>query len=116
MIVIPELKKIAAANDKIERLVKIVSQKIDADGLWLPGAQFVNGCKEKMAIFSAASTSLTIMVLWMTCIIASSMQAGVRMIFTAPCILKPTFPASLWPYHLMCEVSTNENHHGRCGI
>lgn len=47
MIVIPELKKIAAANDKIKRLSKIVGEKIDADGLWLEGAYFIDGCKEK---------------------------------------------------------------------
>lgn len=47
MIVIPEFKQIAAANDKIKRLAKIIGEKIDADGLWLESAYFINGCKEK---------------------------------------------------------------------
>lgn len=47
MIVIPELKKIAAANDKRNRLALIVEEKIDADGMGLECAYFVTGCKEK---------------------------------------------------------------------
>lgn len=47
MIIIPEIKKIAGCNDKIERLSAIVAQKIDADDLDLNYAYFVTGCKEK---------------------------------------------------------------------
>jgi len=47
MIVIPEIKKIAAANDKRDRLAKIVDEKIDADGMDFECAYFVTGCKEK---------------------------------------------------------------------
>lgn len=47
MITIPELKKIAAANDKIEKLSKIVETKIDTDDLWLKGATLIDGCSEK---------------------------------------------------------------------
>lgn len=63
MIVIPEIKKIAAANDKRNRLAKIVDEKIDADGMNFERAYFVTGCKEKTAIFSKTGISLTKTVL-----------------------------------------------------
>lgn len=47
MTVIPELKKIAGLNDKIEHLVKIVDEKMDADGLDLRFAYLVSGCRVK---------------------------------------------------------------------
>lgn len=47
MIVIPELKKIAGLNDKIERLEKTISEKYDADGLDLRSAYLVSGCRAK---------------------------------------------------------------------
>jgi len=52
MIIIPEIKKIAAANDKRNRLALVVDEKIDADGMDFERAYFVTGCKEKTAIFS----------------------------------------------------------------
>lgn len=47
MTVIPELKKIAALNDKISRLAKIVGEKIDADGLGIESAYLISGCSVK---------------------------------------------------------------------
>ena len=47
MIVIPELKKIAGLNAKIKRLVGIVGEKIDADGLGLESAYLISGCSVK---------------------------------------------------------------------
>jgi len=47
MKIIPELKKIAGANAKIERLAEIVGQKMDADGLDLRSAYLVSGCSVK---------------------------------------------------------------------
>lgn len=47
MTIIPELKKIAGFNAKIERLVKIVSNKIDADGLGVESAYLISGCSIK---------------------------------------------------------------------
>ena len=47
MKVIPELKKIAGLNDKINHLAQKVAQQIDADGLNLDGAYLVTGCSVK---------------------------------------------------------------------
>lgn len=47
MTIIPELKKIAGLNAKIERLVKIVGNKIDADGLGVESAYLISGCSIK---------------------------------------------------------------------
>ena len=47
MNIYPELKKIAGANAKIDRLVKKVSEKLYADGLELGSAHLINGCSEK---------------------------------------------------------------------
>lgn len=58
MIVIPEIKKIAGANDKIMRLSKTIGEKIDADGLDFFHAYFVNGCKEKNGHLYQGETQL----------------------------------------------------------
>lgn len=47
MIVVPEIKKIAGLNDRIERLTKIISEKMDSDGIDWRSAYFVDGCKER---------------------------------------------------------------------
>ena len=47
MRVISELKKIAGLNEKIERLAKIVGEKMDADGLDFRSAYLISGCKVK---------------------------------------------------------------------
>ena len=47
MNIYPELKKIAGANAKIERLAEKFSEKLDIDGLAVAGAYLVNGCSEK---------------------------------------------------------------------
>ena len=47
MTVIPELKKIACLNDKIEHLAKIVGEKMDVDGLDFRSAYLVSGCRAK---------------------------------------------------------------------
>lgn len=47
MIVIPELKKIAGLNAKIERLAEIVGQKLDADGLDFRSSYLISGCSAK---------------------------------------------------------------------
>lgn len=47
MKIIPELKKIAGLNDKIDRLAKIVGEKMDADGLDIRGAYLISGCSAK---------------------------------------------------------------------
>ena len=47
MIIIPELKKIAGLNHKIGRLVEIVGEKMDADGLDFQSAYLVSGCRVK---------------------------------------------------------------------
>ena len=47
MIIIPEIKKIAAANSKVKHLSDVLGEKIDIEGLNLFYAYFVDGCKEK---------------------------------------------------------------------
>jgi hypothetical protein len=47
MTIIPELKKIAGLNAKIKRLVEIVGEKIDDDGLYLGSAYLISGCSAK---------------------------------------------------------------------
>lgn len=49
MTIIPELKKIAGLNDKIDRLASIVSQRgdIDPEGLDFRSAYLISGCKVK---------------------------------------------------------------------
>lgn len=47
MKIYPELKKIASCCDKIERLSEKLSNKFDADGMNLFGAQLLSGCTEK---------------------------------------------------------------------
>lgn len=46
MIIYPEIKKIAGALRKIERLSATLAGKIDADGLDFKSCYLVNGCKE----------------------------------------------------------------------
>lgn len=47
MNIYPEIKKIAGANAKVNRLAKILAEKIDVDGCCFQSAYIVNGCKEK---------------------------------------------------------------------
>lgn len=47
MIIIPEIKRVAGLNVRIERLSKIIAEKMDADGLDFRSAYFVDGCKER---------------------------------------------------------------------
>lgn len=47
MEIYPELKKIASLNDKIKRLAAAFEEKCGAEGLYLQGAHFITGCKEK---------------------------------------------------------------------
>ena len=47
MVIYPELKKIAALNDKIHRLVEVFQEKSSAEGLDFHAATIITGCKEK---------------------------------------------------------------------
>lgn len=47
MNIYPELKKIAGANDKRERLANKLLEKIDVEGLEFERAHIINGCSEK---------------------------------------------------------------------
>ena len=47
MVIYPELKKIAALNDKIERLAAAFEEKSSAEGLDLRAATLITGCREK---------------------------------------------------------------------
>ena len=47
MKIIPELKKIAGLNDKINHLAKIAGEKLDLDGLELASAYLVSGCSAR---------------------------------------------------------------------
>lgn len=47
MTIIPELKRIAGLNAKINRLAEIISKKTDADGLDLKNAYLISGCRVK---------------------------------------------------------------------
>lgn len=47
MKIYPELKKVAALNDKICRLVDVLQEKIDIEGLYFQEATLITGCKEK---------------------------------------------------------------------
>lgn len=42
-----EIKKIAGANQKVERLSKMLTNKIDTEGLDWTAAYLIEGCKEK---------------------------------------------------------------------
>lgn len=47
MNIYPEIKKIAALNEKITQLIRKLQIKIDADGLDLGAAYFVKDCEER---------------------------------------------------------------------
>lgn len=47
MIIIPELKKIAACNAKRDQIMKKVQNKMTCDDLCLENAYLIAGCKEK---------------------------------------------------------------------
>lgn len=46
MIICPEIKKIAGALQKIERLSAALAEKIDTDGLDFKNCYLVDGCRE----------------------------------------------------------------------
>ena len=47
MIVIPEIKKIAGAMKKIERLIERCERQFDCDGLDFRSAYLIDGCAER---------------------------------------------------------------------
>lgn len=47
MIVIPEIKKIAGAMDKVKRLADKIESKFDLEGLDLYAAYLIDGCTER---------------------------------------------------------------------
>lgn len=47
MNIYPEIKKIAGKNASIKRLVEVLKDKVDCDGLDFERAYLVDGCKEK---------------------------------------------------------------------
>lgn len=47
MIILPEIKKIAGAVAKIDRLSNRLEKKTDLTGVWWNGAYLVSGCTEK---------------------------------------------------------------------
>lgn len=47
MKVLPEIKKIAGAVDKINRLAKQLEEKMECDGLEWFSARLLSGCKER---------------------------------------------------------------------
>ena len=47
MIVLQEIKRIAELNARIERLLEVLGEKMESDGIYWKCAHFVDGCKER---------------------------------------------------------------------
>ena len=58
MIILPEMKKIAGAMDKVRRLSVKLEKKTDIEGLVFNSATLISGCKEKNGCLYDSNGSL----------------------------------------------------------